>query len=351
MYDAFGNRYIDFVAAQGAISLGYSNPKVIEAVRRQTLKGNSFSLPITLAVETAEMIAAIIPSAEKIRFLKNGDDATTAAIRIARSFTDKPLIYSDGYHGRSDIFTSLTKPASGVFDLHQICQLSDEFYIPVPNSTAAVIIEAAKLSLDDQWRDKVLKLRHFCKEHQILFIVDEIVTGFRVPKWCLSNLWGLDPDIICLGKGIANGWELSVVGGKREIMDCDYFISSTFSDSACALAACKATIEELHQKNFEDLMFYGKRLQEKLNQLHPDIRFEGYGTRAMFNITHPTAALFAQEMCKAGIFLGKAHFYNFAHLKENIESQVISIATSIVDRINRKEVKLEGKLPQETFKR
>jgi glutamate-1-semialdehyde aminotransferase len=220
------------------------------------------------------------------------------------------------------------------------------------SSCLAVIVEGAKLALNSSWQKEIIEIREWCKEKGTLFIIDEIITGFRVPKWTVSNLWSLDPDIILLGKGIANGYPLAVVAGKKEIMDAsEYFVSSTFSGEAVSLAACQATIAEIHQKNLVDLMFYGKRLQDKLNALHPEIKFEGYGTRAMLNMTNPTTALFAQEMCKAGFLFGKAHFFNFAHLEANIEDLVMSAAKGVVDQINQGNVKLEGDVPRETFKR
>jgi len=351
LFDFLGNKYLDFVSGLGSVSLGYSNGHVIEAVQRQALKGCSHSLPSTLEVEVAEMVSAIIPSCQHLRFLKTGNEASLAAVRIARSFTGRSLIYNDGYHGHGDIFTSMTPPALGIGDSFNIKQLPEDLK-QVDLSAAAIIVEAVKTDMTEVWQKRIQSIRDFCKEHGILFIIDEIVTGFRVPKWTISNLWSLDPDIILLGKGIANGYPLSIVGGRKEIMDAqEYFVSSTFSGDTIALAACKATIEQIQMRSLDDLMFYGKRLQDKLNALHPDIKFEGYGTRAMFNITNPTSALFAQEMCNAGIMFGKAHFFHFAHLEANIEEFVMNSANAVIRNINDGRVKIEGDVPRETFKR
>lgn len=349
LYDFCGTKYLDFMAGLGAISLGYNNSKVVEAVKRQVDKGCIHSLPTTLAVEVAEMISAIIPSAEKVRFLKNGDDAARAAIRISRTYNDRSIILCDGYHGHSDIFSSLSEPALGIKDSFQIFPLKEN---PNLGNVSAVIVEALKLDMSDEYRIWLTNLRQECKKTGTLFILDEIVTGFRVPEFTIANLWHLEPDIILLGKGIANGWPLSVVAGKKEIMDCgNYFISTTFSEDACSLAACKATLQEIQIKNLKDLLYYGKRLQDRLNQLHPDIKWEGWGTRAMLNVTNETTALFMQEMCKAGFLFGKAHFFNFSHLEANIENIVMNMAEAVVDRIKQGQVQLEGKMPEETFKR
>lgn len=347
---------MDFVGALGALSLGYSNQRVVEAVQRQAAKGVSFSLPTTLEVEVAEMLTALIPSVNRVRFLKNGDDASRAAIRIARAATGRQYILSDGYHGHSDIFTSLTPPALGIVDKFKILPLSEGTKdLPVGAflpQCAAVIVEALRLDMSSEWQKYLTNLRDECRKKGVLFIMDEIVTGFRVPKWTVSNLWNLDPDIVLIGKGMANGYPLSAILGKREIMDqCEYFISTTFSGEAISLAACRATLEELQKRSFEDLLFYGKRFQDKLNSLHSEIRFEGYGTRAMLNTTNPTTTLFMQEMVKAGFLFGKAHFFHFGHLEENIEDITMATAATVVDRIKRGEVRLEGRAPTETFKR
>jgi len=353
LFDVNGNKYMDFICGLGAVSLGYSNQRVVEATQRQCAKGASHSLPTTLEVEVAEMLCGLIPSVNRVRFLKNGDDAARAAIRIARAATGRSLILSDGYHGHSDIFTSMTPPSLGIKEDFHIMPLNmEEPYFDKELHVAAVIVEALKLEMSDEWAKKLRSLRDHCRKNGTLFIIDEIITGFRVPGWTVSNMWDLDPDIILVGKGMANGFPLSAVMGKREFMDSsEYFVSTTFSGEAVSLAACKATLIEMQQKSFEDLMYYGKKLQDRLNSLHSDIKFEGWGTRCMLNSTHPSTALFMQEMCKAGFLFGKAHFFNFAHLEESVETQVLGIAATVVDRMKRGEVELEGSMPQETFRR
>jgi glutamate-1-semialdehyde 2,1-aminomutase len=347
--DAWGHKYVDFISALGALSLGYTNARVEDAVIRQIKKGAAHSLPTTLEVELAEILASLIPEGERWRFFKNGKDAAECAIRASRAYTGKQWVLSDGYHGCSDIFTSLTPPSLGIKDIHHIEGMEE----PIDwDDTACVIVEAIKLSDGKEYQEWIRNIRQKCKEHNVIFIVDEIVTGFRVPRITVSNWWSLDPDLILLGKGMANGYPLSALGGRKEILDAtEYFYSTTFGGEAVSLAASKAVVEEINHRNLEDLMFYGKRLQLKLNELHKEIRFDGYGTRAMFNITNPTAALFAQEMVRAGFLFGKAFFFNFSHLEANIEELVISSAKSVMDRIQSGSVKLEGDMPQESFKR
>lgn len=352
--DAWGDRYIDFIGGLGSLSLGYSNARVVEAVQRQAQKGCSHSLPTTLEVEVAELFCGLVPDIEAVRFFKNGKDAADCAIRAARAYTNRSVVLSDGYHGCSDLWTSLTPPALGVkdeFKIHPLSTNPDDIHW-LKDDVACVIVEALKLSDGQEYRDWIYNVRKECKSRGIVFIIDEIITGFRVPDWTVSKWWALQPDLILLGKGIANGYPLSVIGGRRDILNAsDYFFSTTFGGEAISLAACKATIEEIHKRNLEDLMFYGKRLQNHLNELHAEIKFDGYGTRAMLNVTNETTALFMQEAVKAGLLFGKAFFFNFAHLEANLESMVLNTSAAIIDRIKKGEVKLEGKAPQEAFKR
>lgn len=349
LIDSNGVRYVDFVCGLGAVSLGYSNQKVIEAVTRQAQKGASFSLPHTLEVETAEHVRGLFPSAEKIRFLKNGDDASRAAIRIARTYTNRTRVLSDGYHGHSDIFTSLTDPALGVKEKFEIYPLEDDC---IDSAVACVIVEALKLTDKPQYIQWLKRIREKCRQVGAVFIMDEIVTNCRVPQMSISKWQDIEPDIILLGKGIANGWPVAIVGGKKELMDCgEYFISTTFGGEATSLAACKATLEELEKRSMSDLLFYGKRLLEKLNTMHPDIQWEGWGSRAQLNTESLASQLLMQEAIKAGIFLGKAFFFNFSHLESNCEEMVVATIQSIANRIKRQEIKLQGNPPNYSFKR
>lgn len=348
--DFAGREYTDFICGLGSISIGYADKDVTGAAILQAWKGNTLSLPSKEEIMCAESIQSVVKCAERVRFLKSGNEATLAAVRIARALTKRSLVLSDGYHGHGDLWTRLSPPGVGVTDSLEIQAL--DWNTSDLSGAACIIVEALKLDDSPEYRSRLVDLRQRVKRCGCLFVLDEVVTGFRVPEFTVSNWFELDPDIVVLGKGMANGFELSAVCGKKEAMDVpDYFISSTFSGSTMALAACQATIAKISQKNLKDLMFYGKRLQSKLNALHPDIKFEGYGTRAMLNLEHPTTALFAQEMCNAGVIFGKAFFYNFSHLEEDIESRILNIAEGVISMIKEGQCKYQGDLPNFSFKR
>jgi glutamate-1-semialdehyde aminotransferase len=349
--DSDGNKYVDMISGLGAISLGYGDPKVTEAAIRQLRKGVSFSLPTTLEVEVAELLQSLIPCTDKWRFFKNGKDCADAAERIARAYTKRDRIYSRGYHGCSSLWTSLTEPRIGVVDSFKASSFEKTSDIEW-GDTAGVIVEAYHLEDSAEYIAELRELREACRKNGAVFIIDEIVTGFRVPRLTVSNLYQLDPDIILLGKGMANGFPLSAIGGKRDIIDCgEWFFSTTFSGEAVSLAACQATIEKIQTKSLHDLMFYGKRLQTKLNELHPEIQWKGYGTRALLNTDNPTTQLLMQECADAGYLLGKAWFFNFSHLEEDIEPRLLTACRAIIENINQGRVKLRGTPPVQIFKR
>lgn len=351
LYDAWGNRYVDFVSALGANILGYSHAKVDEAARKAMNNGVCHSLPSYLEVEAAELVKSTFPFIEKVKFFKTGSEACSAAVRIARAYTDTPIhnTYSEGYHGWHDAFTSLTPPGHGVFKsdfIHSFSEDKSEFLV-MPHS---IIVESYRLE-DSESRKEWLKL--MSNTHAV-FIVDEIITGMRVPGLSVCNDIGLTPDLACFGKAIANGYPISFVGGKADIMDeKEWFCSSTFSGETMSLAAMMVTIETVNSKSIKDLIYYAKRFQRKFNDLCEGIgvRLDGYGTRCMLNVDNYNTQLFMQETCKAGLLFGKAFFYNFAHLESNLEERIFNTLSDIVTRIAQGGVGLEGKPPVQTFKR
>lgn len=346
--DATGKKYIDFVGGLGTVILGYNHPKVNEAAIAQIKTGAvTTSLANPLEVELAETIRELCPKMEQIRFLKTGSEAVHAAVRIARAKSGLRYVYTDGYHGWHDSFTSIQYPAAGCKDQHFIRHIEDDWDWP-----GAVIIEPVKLELTDERGEELKRIKERCITSNVPLIFDEVVTGWRVPKFTVTEHYQLSPDLIVMGKCLGNGFPISVVGGSTEIMsDKSYFVSSTFSGEAVSLAAATATIQELRQRNMKDLLFYGSRLVDRLNGLHDDVRFQGYGSRAMMHLDNENAAIFAQEAAKAGILFGKAFFFNFSHIEENVEEVVLNRCLDIITKMKTGRCKLEGPMPEESFKR
>lgn len=350
VWDNTGKKYIDFIGSLGTIILGHNHPKVTEAVQVQLSTGLVIgSMPSVLEIETAELIQEIFPAMERVRFLANGSDATDAAVRIARAHTDKDKVLSYDYHGSTDLWVSLTPPAFGVKDNFKIYQ-SDG----IETNTACVILEPITLDVSEKQKDYLYHWSKVCEQEKSMLVFDEIITGCRVPSLSVHKWWNLKPDLVALGKAIGNGYPISCIGGKKEVMNSkEYFISKTHSGNTIALAACKATLTELKLKNSEELFFYAQRFQNKFNEICKNIgvSIQGYGTRGSMDLTNPKVALFCQEALKAGMLFGKAFFFNFSHLENHIEDYIFDLIFDIVSSIQSGKVSYEGDLPIKPFVR
>jgi glutamate-1-semialdehyde 2,1-aminomutase len=343
---ADGKRYVDFCGGLGSNLLGCDN---------------NFSLPTIYEVELAEKIRARIPCCEKLRILKTGSEGCQAAVRIARAYTGKKLVLGVGYHGHHSVFISAEKPGAGTFY---------EEYIKYPSimdllatdkrNIAAVIVEPVQLDINV--RDELLKLREFCTRREIVLIFDEVITGFRVPMYCVANYLGVQPDIMVMGKAMASGWPLAVVGGKKEIMDTPgWFVSSTFAGEISSIKRALKVIKYVTPERIGVLWMWGRFFQEKFNAISPAIQLKGIPTKAVFVGDELTKNLFWQEMCKRGYLFFKAWHITFAHIKrtfwqwlfcrETTIDRTLRVCREVIKEIEAGNVKLEGELCKEVFVR
>jgi glutamate-1-semialdehyde 2,1-aminomutase len=348
VWDTSGKRYIDFICGLGANLLGYGQSEIASVVAQRAAMGATLSLATTLEVETAEKVRELFPLMERLKFLKNGSDACTAALRIARAYRKRATVLSEGYHGFHDEFVSLVPPALGVvgeFPIESLKDLSD-----IDESIAAVIIEPVMTDLSPKRIQFLKELREVCTKTGVILIYDEVITGCRFPKWSTARYIGIEPDLICIGKAMGNGMPISAVGGKAEIMNCgEYFISSTFAGETLSLAAAHKTLSLLQTKfSIEMLWERGDQFLKAFNSIAPQVvRIQGYPTRGVFVGSDLNKALFWQEACKAGILFGPSWFFNFSHLAH--VDLVLSSCQDILRRIQVGAVSLEGELPQTPF--
>jgi glutamate-1-semialdehyde aminotransferase len=203
--------------------------------------------------------------------------------------------------------------------------------------------------LDLNVKDKLKKLRNVCTNQKIVLIFDEIITGFRFPQYCVSNHFGITPDIICLGKAIAGGHPLSVVGGKKKYMNTpDYFISSTFAGETTSIREALLTLDLLSVDKLQELWDRGKWFRSEFNKISPKIQLNGYPTRSVWQAEETYKAIFWQEMLKRGYLFGKAFFLMFSHTEE-ILKKTLKDSKEVINNMDN--YKLEGDLPKEVFKR
>ena len=240
IYDADGNRYIDYVGSWGPLILGHADKRVTSALKRVIVNGTSFGAATELETRLAEMINLAMPSIEMLRFVNSGTEAAMSAIRLARAFTGRErIIKFDGcYHGHSDSLlvsggsgmATLGIPDSpGVLRQAALCTLVAAYndtlsvqrlFDKYPGEIAAIIVEpvAANMGLVHPARGFLGALRKLSKKHGALLIFDEVITGFRVAYGGAQGLHGIRPDLTCLGKIIGGGLPVGAYGGRRDIM-------------------------------------------------------------------------------------------------------------------------------------
>lgn len=349
MYDVHNRRYIDYITGLGTNLFGYANPTINMAVKHQLdYFGPVLSLATVRELEAAEMLKSMFPFIDCVKYLKTGTEACMAAVRIARAKTGRKHVLTEAYHGWSDEFVFQTPPAIGVPSADYMNKLSD---FDIDESIAAVIVEPVVTDMSTERIEWLKKLREDCTKHGVLLIFDEIITGFRFPRFSVSSYLGITPDIICLGKAIGGGMPLAAVGGKYDVMNgAEYFVSSTFAGDPVALAASKAVMDMLLKKkaDIDWLWERGQEFLDQFNALWPEkIRIEGYPTRGIFKGDDMVKGLLWQEACKAGILFGPSWWMNFPLVEET--HSVISTCKDIINRIQNNQVTLEGSLPRSPF--
>ncbi len=262
LYDVDGNEYLDFICSLGPITLGYNYPAVNEAVIEQLNKGIIFSTQAPIECELAEKLVEVIPCAEMVKFVKNGGDATTAAIRLARAYTGRERVAMCGYHGMHDWSIGASANNRGV--PKAVCELTKNFkYNDLaslenllsahPGEYAAVILEP--IQSDGTTKEYLQAVVDTAHKHGAVAIFDEVVSGFRYAIGGASEYYGVTPDLASYGKGCANGMPISFVAGKRDIIsliEAGVFISITFGGDAISMAGALATIKEMQEKDVMD---------------------------------------------------------------------------------------------------
>ncbi len=260
------------------------------------------------------------------------------------------LVLSEGYHGHGDEWVSLTPPSCGVpQNFASIRPLRPDFTESEIEEADAVILEPVMTDWSDQRRNWLQRLRELCTKHDTVLIFDEVVTGFRWPKYSVSNYWDITPDLIVLGKAIAGGMPLAAVGGKYAVMNkSEYFISSTYAGETLSLVAAKTVMTLLQTKyDLNQLWERGQAFISQFNAIWEAIQIEGYPTRGVFKGEAETKAMFFQECCEAGILFGPSFFYNFP-LSEEAHG-VLQVCRDVMTRIRLGQVTLRGQLPQSPF--
>ena len=279
MYDADGKRYIDYVMSWGPMILGHGHPVVLDAIREQLEKAMTFGTPTELEISLADKICEQVPGMDMVRMVNSGTEATMSAIRLARGYTgrDKIVKFEGCYHGHSD--SLLVKAGSGALTLgvpsspgvpasladhtvtlnyNDIEQVKETF-AEIGEQVACIIVEpvVGNMNCVPPIPGFLEALREVCTASGAVLIIDEVMTGFRIGPQGASAYYGIEPDLICLGKVIGGGMPVGAFGGKREIMEQisplgPVYQAGTLSGNPVAMAAGLATLNQVSQPGFLD---------------------------------------------------------------------------------------------------
>jgi glutamate-1-semialdehyde 2,1-aminomutase len=336
VYDVDGNEYVDLVSALLPNVLGYRDPDVDLAIRRQLNRGISFSLPTALETELAERLVKHIPCAEMVRLGKNGTDATSAAVRLARAATRRDRLMLLGYHGWQDWYIGATTRNLGVpAAVSALSHLApygdlvavDKLLSKHPAEFAAIILEPAGATQPPP--GYLQGLKDLAHRHGTLLIFDEIITGFRWSLGGAQAYYGVTPDLASFGKAMGNGMPISAVVGRADIMRLmeDIFYSGTFGGEALSIAASIATIDKMEREGVTDCLWErGAALMDAARKKIVDagladvIGLTGLAPWAILTYQdHPNGSklaiktLFLREMIAAGVLINASHNICYAH--------------------------------------
>lgn len=341
--DADGQQYIDYIGGLGANMLGHAHPAVVNTIRRHLEKGIIHSLPTPIEVSAAQALIDIIPGAEMARFFKTGADATSAAVRLARHITGKERIITVGYNGWHDHF---------MFDTPGVPAALAQLTIRMPLFTEPD--EAALLSTIEQnarqlaavllsvpynrclSREFVQKLRATCTTHEVLLVLDEVVTGFRLALGGAQEYFDVKADYVCVSKALAAGMPLSAVAGPEKHLRklSDLQVSTTFGGEMLSLAVCQAVLTEYRTSGYiQHITALGQRLRTGINQraerLGSSLRVGGYDPIPFFLFSkNPSEHVklmqpFQAGMARRGVLLRRdLNFISAVHTPEQIDHTI-----------------------------
>jgi glutamate-1-semialdehyde 2,1-aminomutase len=337
IFDPEGKRYLDYGMALRAVNIGYAEDVIDNAAIEQIRNGNNLTRPSTIELDAAELLVDQIDSVDMVKFTKNGSSSVSAAVKLARAYTGRELVarcaehpffsYDDWFIGSTPLTRGIpqeTLQKTKLFRYNDIASL-ETLIAEHPDQFACVVLEPAAT---EEPRDGYLhKVQELCKKHGIVFILDEMITGFRWHMKGAQHVYGIKPDLCTFGKAMANGFSVSCIAGRREIMELGsietegrerlFLLSTTHGAEMSGLGAFVATVKFMHEhKVVEHLWDYGRKLtsmMERQAQAHgiADSFKVGGAACSPFYLTLdksganslPLRTLFSQEMIRNGVLM------------------------------------------------
>ena len=357
VYDVDGNEFIDWGMGLSSVLLGHAYEPILEVVREELDNGVNFILPSHLEARVAKLLTTQIPSAQMVKFGKNGSNATTSAIRLARAYTKKDIVLKcqdNPFLAIDDWFICDTPMNSGIpesqqslvknFSYNNINEVK-ELVQTHKGKIACIILEP--VMVDEPLDGFLHSLRSICDAEKIVLIFDEIRTGFRVHPKGAQYKYGVTPDLSSFGKAIANGFSASALVGKREIMELGglehtedrvFLLSSTYGGETHHLRAIERNIEILNADDFavtKHIYAVGKKIKESYNQITQELGLEKHtqiiGLDANATLVFKDLYLrtyFLQEMIKEGILM-QAISPSYSHRKAEVEQTIHAFSVAL----------------------
>lgn len=379
LWDVDGNQYVDYVCSWGPMILGHAHPEVVDAIKSAVDDGTSFGAPTEVENELAQMVVDSFPSIDMVRFVSSGTEAGMSALRLARAYTgrDKIVKFEGGYHGHTDAL--LVSAGSGaashgvptsagvtrslaqdtlVADYNDLSSV-EALFGAYPDQIAGVIVEpiAANMGVVPPKPDFLQGLRELTTKSGALLIFDEVVSGFRIVYGGAQHLYGVTPDITCLGKIIGGGMPVGAYGGRREIMETvspvgPMYQAGTLSGNPVAMAAGLKTLQLLQRSGvYEGLESGARRLAQGIQDVFAraetplTINRVGSMMTPFFSTTEVTGwksvsasdkdafASFFHKMLDEGVYLSpspfEAMFISTAHSDADIQMTVDAVERAL----------------------
>jgi len=353
VWDEDGNEYIECLSGLASVSLGHAYEPVIERVTEELKKGNNFSRPSILEREIAERFLSMVKGHDMIKFAKNGSVVTTAAVKLARAYTGRKIVarpaehpfysYDDWFIGSTDVKSGIPSDISNLTvtfkadDLQSLTELFETY----PNQIACVISEPEKMNiLEKDFLKNAIDLAH---KHGVLWIMDEMITGYKTDFPGSMKKYNVVPDMTTWGKGIANGFSFCCLTGKKDVMELGgirntgkeklFLISTTHGGETCSIAAALATMDTFEK---EPVLAHNHQMGQKfidgskqiiashgLNNSIKNLQFNWHASLGYFDLDGNNSfglrTLFHQEMIKYGILFQGIFCPNFSHSETDVE--------------------------------
>jgi len=362
VWDGAGNEYLEFGMGLRSVTLGHGYEPVVEAAARQMRQGINFTRPSPLELECAEALLELLPAAEMIKFAKNGSDVTTAAVKLARAHTGRDLVAickDHPFFSTDDWFIGSTAMPGGVPERvramtvgfrYNDLESAEALFRERGNEIACVILEAETI---EPPRDRFLhRLRELAHRHGAIFVLDEMITGFRWDLPGAQTYYDLAPDLSAFGKALGNGFAVSALAGRRKLMELGglktdqervFLLSTTHGAETHCLAAALETIRVYRTDDVVSVLWrQGERLRRGVEAAIAELQLEGhfvvlgrpcnlvYGTRDREKLpSQPYRTLFLQELVRRGV-IAPSFVVSFAHGNAEIDRAVEAVRGALM---------------------